>query len=589
MYSNIQSVQILIALLKKFNIKDVVLAPGGSDIPLIHSIETDSDFTCYSVVDERSLVYFAMGIAQQKKVKVACICTSGTAVCNFLPGITEAFYQNVPIVAITADKDPYFQGQLQTQKINQHDIFGDKVKKMVELPIVNTEKDWWLCERLVNEALLEIDHHGTGPVHINIPVLGTTAIYDCNKLPDVRKIERIELIHDSQWKKYAKKLSLKKRIMIVIGQNIDFDNQNIHILNKFFAKYNCIFAVENLSNLQCEGSINTYPLTEMLSTACGNSVFDKIAPDLIICCGNNLSAYDLKSRLRSRYKNSESWLISETGNVRDEYMSLRAIFECDIFYFLKKMIKLATEETVNNRTYYQQWKSYTSQIDIGSIEYSSLYVAKKLSEIIPENSILHTAILNSTRVMQFFDLKKNIKMYSNVGALGIDGCMSTFMGQAMVSESLAFLLIGDLSFFYDMNATGIRGLKNNVRIIMMNNGGGEEFHFFMGKKNIPTINDYISVKHTKTAEGWIKSLSFDYYPVHSKDEFDHVSAILGKESDKPIFVEVFLDMEADAKYLRSKYDAVNEKMLPKYINVAKKIASNLPEKQINQVRKMLKI
>ena len=326
----------------------------------------------------------------------------------------------------------------------------------------------------------------------------------------------------------------------------------------------------------------------MLSTACGNSVFDNLAPDLIICCGNNLSAYDLKTRLRSRYKNSESWLISETGNIRDEYKSLKAIFECDVFYFFEKMTKLAAEGQANEIKYYKQWKNYISQINIEPIEYSSLYIAKKLSEVIPKNSVLHTAILNSTRVMQFFKLKENIKVYSNVGALGIDGCLSTFLGQAIVSDNLAFLLIGDLSFFYDMNAIGIRGIKNNVRIIMLNNGGGEEFHFFMGKKNIPTINDYISVQHTKTARGWIESLPFEYYSVSSKEEFDRVSVILGKESDKPIFVEVFLNMETDAKYIRSKYDAVNEKMLPKYINMAKKIASKLPEKQITQVRKILK-
>lgn len=589
MYSNIQSVQILVALLKQYEVRDVVIAPGGSDIPLIHSVESDPDFVCYSVVDERSLIYFAIGVSQQKKVKVACICTSGTAVCNFLPGITEAYYQNVPIIAITADKDPYFQGQLQTQKINQYNIFGDKVKKMVELPIVTTEKDWWLCERLVNEALLEIDHHGIGPVHINIPVVGSTAIYDCRKLPTVRKIERVEVLQETKWIKYAKQLLEKKKIMVVVGQNLDFNDKNMQILREFYSKFNCIYAVENLSNLHCDGAINTYPLTEMLSTACGNSVFDKLAPDLIICCGNNLSAYDLKNRLRSRYKSSESWLINETGNVRDEYKSLKVIFECDIFYFFEKMSRLVGKNVLSNNVYFEQWKEYISQISIEPVEYSSLYIAKKLSDIIPENSVLHTAILNSTRVMQFFNLKKGVKMYSNVGALGIDGCMSTFMGQAMVSDNLAFLLIGDLSFFYDMNSIGIRGIKNNVRIVMLNNGGGEEFHFFMGKKSIPTINDYISVEHNKTAEGWIKSLPFDYYSVHSKEEFDRVSDILGKESDNPIFVEVFLDMEADAKYLRSKYDAYNEKMLPKHINMAKKIASSLPEKQINQIRKVLKI
>ena len=134
MNSSFRSVQILIDLLKQYEIKDIVLSPGGSDIPLIHSIETDAYFTCYSVVDERSAAYFAMGVAQQKNRPAACVCTSGTAVCNYLPGITEAFYQSVPVLAITADKNPYYQGQLEIQKIEQTHIFDGVIKKSVSLP-----------------------------------------------------------------------------------------------------------------------------------------------------------------------------------------------------------------------------------------------------------------------------------------------------------------------------------------------------------------------------------------------------------------------------------------------------------------------
>ena len=391
------------------------------------------------------------------------------------------------------------------------------------------------------------------------------------------------------WSDLAEVLSNKKRILIIVGQNLFFSEKDIDNMNTFFEKYSCVYAVENLSNLECKGTVYTYPLSEMLSTACGNSIFDKLAPDLIISCGNNLSAYDLKSRLRNRYKTCEHWIINESGNVRDEYKCLTVIFECSPTTFFRKMIKDKAKQCTNNKEYYTLWNKYLNQIDFGDIEFSSLYIAKKLSEIIPENSLIHTAILNSTRVMQLFKFKKNIKMYSNIGALGIDGCLSTFMGQAATTNELAFLLIGDLSFFYDMNAAGISEIKNNVRIIMMNNGGGEEFHFFMGKKNIPTINKYISVKHNKTAEGWIKSLEYDYYAVRTTSDFDRIVEVLGKESEKPIFVEVFLDMEFDAKYLRNKYNELNDMMLPYHINVAKKIISSLPERRVAQVRKLLKI
>ena len=225
-YSNIKNVQILIKLLKQFNIKDVVLSPGGSDIPIIHSLETDDFFNCYSVVDERNNTYFAMGLSQEKNVPVACVCTSGTAVCNFLPGITEAFYQDVPIIAITADKNPYFQGQLETQKIEQTNMFSDVVKKMVSLPVVKNAEDEWLCNRLVNEALLEVDHHGKGPVQINIPVVGDTGEFFEDEFKEERKITRIELPMQSEvWKQYSQKLQGKK-VMVVVGQNILFDKKD---------------------------------------------------------------------------------------------------------------------------------------------------------------------------------------------------------------------------------------------------------------------------------------------------------------------------------------------------------------------------
>lgn len=589
MYSNIESVQIVIALLKKFRIKDIVIAPGGSDIPLIHSIETDEFFKCYSIVDERSAIYFALGVAQQKNKRVACICTSGTAVCNFFPGITEAYYQNVPLIAITADKNPYFQGQLETQKIEQSGIFGDKVKCSVTLPIIRTKDDWWLCERLVNEALLESDHHGNGPVHINIPIVGSTAIYDCKNLPKVRKIERVSLENEILWKKYRNKLKEKKRVLIIIGQNVMFNQDDIKYLNNFFEKYNCVYAVEHLSNVNCEGRIFTYPLTEMLSNFCGKHIFDELEPEVIISLGNNLSAYDLKKRLRERYENMEHWLISESGNIRDEYKCLTTIFECKPMQFFEKFASNFEElPKVNQHEYYEQWKRYVDCVDLSELEFSSLYIAQKLAELIPEKSILHTAILNSTRVMQFFPLKENVRSYSNVGALGIDGCLSVFLGQAAATEELAFLLIGDLSFFYDMNAAGIREVGKNVRILMLNNGGGEEFHFFMGKQNIPTINEYISAAHQKNAKGWIVSLGYQYYSVQSKQDFEKIVDILAEKSDKPIFVEVFMDMEKDAKYLRACYNKYNEKLLPKYINAAKNLVKKLPETQIKRLQKICK-
>lgn len=581
MYSNFRSVQILIALMKEHNIKDVVLSPGGSDIPLIHSIETDEFFECYSVVDERSAAYFAMGLAQSKRRTVACVCTSGSAVCNYLPGITEAFYQSVPVLAITADKNPYYQGQLETQKIEQTHIFDGVVKKAVNLPLINSAEDEWLCNRLVNEALLKLNHHGKGPVHVNIPIVGATDIYDCAKLPNERCVKIIDLHEDRDvWKNQAERLAKAKRVLVVVGQNVEFSEKLIQRMDEFFEKINCIYAVEHLSNLECKGCVYTYPLTEMSS---GTAMKD-LKPDVVISIGNNLSAYCLKPYLRAHYKEMENWLISESGEVRDAYKCLSQIFECTVDEFFERILSEIEQSSKNDEEYYNAWQSALNSLVMPELPFSNFYVAQQVAKVIPKNSILHLAILNSTRVMQFFPLAEGVRTYSNVGTLGIDGCFSSFAGQAAGTEELAFLVIGDLSFFYDMNAAGLRSISNNVRVILLNNGGGSEFHFFMGKDRISTIDDYICAEHHKKAAGWIQSLGWKYFAATSKEEFDNAIEVFGQPSDGPMLLEVFAEMEEEAIKTRTMYAANHHSTSTGIKNMMKSVLS---DKQISKAKKII--
>jgi len=582
MYSNIRSVQIVVALMKQFEIKDVILSPGGSDIPIIHSIETDNFFNCYSVVDERSAVYFAMGMAQELNRPVACVCTSGTAVCNYVPGITEAFYQDVPVLAITADKNPYFQDQLETQKICQNHVFDGVVKKSVDLPLIRTPDDEWLCNRLVNEALIELTHNCRGPVHINIPIVGRTDIYDCEDLPYERKINIVTL--DCNTLSNLADKAKDKKILVVVGQNVVFSIDDQTAMSEFFKRTNSVFAIEHLSNLSCDGCVYTYPITEMRP----QSSLNFLKPDIVISLGNNLSAYELKPFLRKNHETIENWLIRADGSVRDAYKCLTKIIECSPQMFFKSMLSYLPD-VIDTHTYYDAWNEESKKVILPEFTFSNFYVAKRLSEIIPENSVLHTAILNSTRIMQFFKLAKGVKVYSNVGALGIDGCFSTFAGQAAATKNLAFLVIGDLSFFYDMNAAGLNSISNNVRVILLNNGGGSEFQFFMGKKRIPTIDQYICAEHDKVATGWIKSLGYKYYIASTKDELDKVIYTFGQPSDKPMFLEIITDMEEDANKTNTFYDTYRNAYSSGKDNIVKTIKSLMSDKTASKVKRILGI
>lgn len=586
MYSTIKSVQLLVALLKKYNIRDLVLSPGGSDIPIIHSIETDSFFNCHSVVDERSAVYYAIGVSRQTHAPVACICTSGTAVSNYLPGMTEAFYSDIPIVAITADKDPYRLNQLMLQKTEQNSIFQSVTKKAVTLPVVRGENDRWYCERLINEALSELDHNGSGPVHINIPIVENSSVYDCEQLPEVRKIARVSCASpESVWQEYARKLAEYKKILVIAGQNDFFDENDKALVESFFEKYNCVVSVEHMSNLKCKGCLQTYPLAECSI----QGMFEELCPDLIISFGNNIASYRLKPMIKEHKNNYVHWQIDSAGRIRDFSDRLTAVFECSPQRFFGFFAENASADAKNDMAYYNSWDEKIKQLDFSSdLPFSNMYVAKKLAEIIPDRSVVHLAILNSTRTMQFFDLKPNVKVYSNIGALGIDGCLSSFLGQAAATDELAFCVIGDLSFFYDMNAVGIRGVGNNARIILLNNGGGSEFHLFMGKSRIPTIDRHICAEHGKTAKGWVESLGYKYCCASSKEDVDEIIPTLAESSDAPIFVEIFTDMEKDADMLKELYHENRLKFGGLKLKIMDKAKSVLTPAQIQKAKDLLK-
>lgn len=586
MYVSLKNVLLLLALFKKRGIRHVVLSPGGCNVSLVRSIENDPFFTCYSVVDERSAAYFAMGISQTLCEPVVALCTSGTAVCNYLPGVTEAFYQGVQLILVTADRDPYLYKQMETQKVNQFDIFKDVTKKEVVLPIVKDDNDYWYCERLINEALLELDHHGTGPIHINVPTaaLAMQVDYSIQHLPDAKLIERLDMASSkSIWEQKGIELKKYGRILVVFGQDQRYSQEDEANILRFAEKYNCVLSVENISNLTCDQALYTYPVTEMM----GNKGFEQVHPDLVISVGYNLSGIGVKNYLRAKRGTFKHWLVDLKGEVKDVFKSLNVIFECSTSEFFRYFGNCVNEGASNNNQYRSDWQALLSRITLPDLPFSNIYVAKKLAETVPEHSLLHLGILNSTRNMQFFRLKPDVTVFSNIGALGIDGSMSTFIGQAIVAaEKLCFLLIGDLSFFYDMNSVWIRHLSSNVRIIMINNFGAGEFHFQHDKVHYPRINEHISVEHRAVAKGWVESLGFKYISASNKVELDTAFAQITVKADRPVFVEVFVDMEADGQMVREMYASNKvEESTPNLHQGLRKILGN---KTVDTIKTVLK-
>lgn len=558
MYTELKAYQIVIALLKKYGIKHCVLSAGSRNVPFVHSVEEDPDFKCYSVVDERSAGYFALGLAQELNEPVVISCTASTASCNYWPPVAEAYYQGVPIIILTSDRDPRMLGQREDQMIDQVGMFDRHVKKAVNLPIIHDTNDEIYCQRLINEALLALDHKGTGPVHINVPMVAYNNSFNVRVLPKVTKFDRLSVSNGSELlASKVKKLKEAKRILVACGQNNIHDIALERAIDTFFKKYNSAVAIEYMSNLDIESGLNfNIALDERYINI--NKV-KEIIPDIIISFGGNIFS-GIKDQLRKFPNKVEHWLIQENGEVCDLFKNLTTIFECNPIQFFNYFNDQNHNE--NDRKYYLLLKEYVDSVIYPEFEWSHVYAIKNMVEKIEENSILHLSINDSIRIANFFKLKKNIKTYANIGTFGIDGCLSSFLGQACASkDKQSYLIIGDLAFFYDMNALKLNSVGKNVHVLLVNNQGGSEFYFNKTWRN-ESSDLHTTARHYTHAEGWVKSNDFIYLSARDKKSYQEaLKTFMRSDLEKPVFLEVFTEMRKDAEIIHSFFELSRPKDL----------------------------
>lgn len=590
MYTEVKSYQFIIAMLKEKNIRNCVLSAGSRNLPFVHSVEEDDFFNCYSVVDERSAGYFALGLAQQLNEPVVISCTSSTATCNYWPPVAEAFYQNVPLIVLTSDRDPEMLGQWEDQMIDQVGMYDRHVRKSINLPIINNRNDEIYCQRLLNEAFLELNHNGfTGPIHINIPTNTYNRTFNVKELPKINVIERLSY-NDSKekWKEKQQRLKKANRILVTCGQKNYVSDELKAQINMFFKKYNSTIIVDYMSNLDFEEGINTTILMD--SNYVSSDKMKELMPEIVISFGGQIFS-GIKVQLKNNNGKFEHWLIQENGQVVDLYKSLKNIFECTPEYFFKFMNEEMENNTANNKIYYNEFKEYEKSIVYPEFEYCSIYAIKNVVERIPENSILHLSINDSIRITNYFKIKKNIRTYANIGTHGIDGCMSSFIGQACADiEKNSYLIIGDLAFFYDMNSLRINRMPKNVHILLINNHGGSEFYYNKIWQN-SSSDMHTAARHNIKAEGWVKENGFEYLAAHDKKSFDDcLSKFMNNNTNKPILLEFFTEMSSDAKQIEKFYELSRPKNLKNEFFrvgkeiVKKKIGQEKVKKIINAIK-----
>lgn len=544
MYTDKKSILQLAVLLAAHGVWKVVLCPGSRDIPLVHTFSSMPEFTCYQVTDERSAGFFALGLALHDGRPAAVCCTSGSALLNLHPAVAEAFYRQVPLVVISADRPMAWIGQMDGQTLPQAGVFGTLVKKSVHLPEVSSAEDEWYCNRLINEALLAVDHHGRGPVHINVPV--SEPFFDCpvGSLPQARVITRCS----GSFSSLLEDLNRYPRRMLVIGQEDPMFQDGLDRLADVDRYFVCV--AEHLANYHGTAvrNIDAVLYSQDKEARLG------LSPDLLITCGGHIISKRLKQLLRSCPPQAH-WHITPTGEVADLFQSLTTLIEARPTEFLSQVLPQCVEA---DGGYRGRWQQLSAKLPRPDFPYSEMGVIGKVMQHLPQTCSLHLANSSVVRYAQLFPLPASVKVLSNRGMNGIEGSLSAAVGYAAASGELNFAFIGDLSFFYDMNALWNHCYGPNLRILLLNNRGGEIFHALPGLNLAGDTHRFVVGTHQATARGWAETCGFEYLPVY--DEADLAKTlprfVQPAVTGRPMLLEAFTDPTTDVQLLKDYYHSI---------------------------------
>lgn len=561
-YSSDKTTLILLSLLKAHGIRYVIASPGTTNLALVGSMQSDSFFKMFSAPDERSAAYMACGLSAESGEPVILSCTEATASRNYLPALTEAYYRKLPILVITGHHGESKIGHLIPQTIDRRSFPNDVIKLSASLTKTNNSDEEWANVVSINKAILELDHHGKGPVHINL-ITAHRASFNIKELPSVRKIIRFT-------SPSAMPDIPNGRIGIFIGSHTQFSHEESFLIDKFCEQNDAVAFCDNTS-----GYKGKYCVNHSLVACQEKYVSDLLAMDLLIHFGEISGDTYVTGKLRPK----SVWRVNPDGEIRDTFKKLTCIFEMEVSDFLNSYIRNGVPSKTN---YYdlciQEYNNVYSHIP--ELEFSNIWIAKKLSSLIPPKSIIHFGIYHSLRSWNFFKLPNTVVSTCNVGGFGIDGSISTLLGSSLANpHRIHYLVLGDLAFFYDMNSIGNRHVQNNIRILLMNNGRGIEFRKLdhpaskLGEK----ADDYVAAAghYGKSSEVLVKhyaeDLGFMYLKASGKDEFiDNMKVFVSENMmEKPIVFEVFLqtDSEINAAQIMRNLVAEPMSMIKKRIKV----------------------
>lgn len=552
-YSSKRSIQILAHLLQQYGILDIVISPGSRNAPLaIHFSEVDG-FNCFSIVDERSAAFVGIGMAKSEKRPVAITCTSGSAVANYYPAVTEAFYQNVPLLILSADRPTDYVDIFDGQTIRQKDIFHQHSYGDFQLLEDSKENAEDINFDIIKKAI-ELCFEKQGPVHINIPL--EEPLYELvSELPTFPTVEKT--IKQKEYEipsNLVADWNTSQRILLLVGTK-DYSPELENQLSQLVKNHSVVVLSEANSNLHHDKFFRhidryIFNFTE--------EDYKTYAPDLLITIGQNVVSKKVKQFLRSA-RPKQHWHLDEVWQP-DTYFSLTEKIEIKPELFFSKLLKFINLEP---RPYFNLWDVLRDKKDakhvgfLNTVEYSDFYFFNKVSQTVPENYNIHVSNSSAIRYAQLFDFGKR-KIYCNRGTSGIDGSTSTAMGFAIKNANPTLLITGDLSFFYDINGLWNQYIPPFVRIMIFNNGEGNIFKIIPGPGNANpnTLDEFIATKHRKNAEHLAKHFGFSYTRVEDEATLDRVLDNFFKPDAQPKILEVNTYGKNSADVLKAYFEYI---------------------------------
>ncbi|MDX1326780.1 MAG: 2-succinyl-5-enolpyruvyl-6-hydroxy-3-cyclohexene-1-carboxylic-acid synthase [Arenibacter sp.] len=564
-YSIIPSSQTVVYHCKARGIKNIIISPGSRNAPLTIGFSEDPFFNCYSVVDERSAAFFALGIAQQLQEPAVVLCTSGSALLNYYPAVSEAFYSDIPLVVISADRPPFKVDIGDGQTIRQENVYKnhiayganlkldvshatDQVQKYdpASLEGSNVEEAQQAVQAFNEAALdkaLNIACTQNSPVHINVPF--EEPLYEFTKEPTLLPKVNLPSVVDHSFnsEKLAACMAMwkdAKRKLVLVGVNFpnSVDSKYLELLASDPSVIVLTECTSNLNHPQFFPSIDSL-IAPIEKSPDRQELFQQLQPEILLTFGGLIVSKKVKAFLRN-YGPKEHWHI-DVQKAPDTFFSLTQHFKTAPNRFLGELGSPGASTQSTYRNYWSKakdWYVAKREAYVHQIPFSDMLAFHHLMKRVPKNYNLQLGNSSAIRYAQLFDLDPSIKVFCNRGTSGIEGSTSTAIGAALHTESPTLLVSGDLSFLYDSNALWIKYVRSDFRIIVINNQGGGIFRILPGKDKSDKFETFFETTQQLDLSLIAKTHHFNFISV--SDEASLVLALddFYKESDRPKIMEI---------------------------------------------------